>query len=49
MCGNEISSVSNPGGEFYNLVATQIPSGRVLVSNFSFILENFPMSPAHGA
>jgi len=34
MCGNEISSVSNPNSnsEFYSLVATQIPSGRVFVS-----------------
>lgn len=32
MCGNEVSSVSSPNSDFYNLVNSQIPSRTVAIS-----------------
>lgn len=47
MCGNEISSVSNPNGDFYQLVSTQVPSRKIIVSTSPIYAENYPISTNH--
>ena len=45
MCGNEISSVSNPNGDFYQLVSTQVPSRKIIVSTSLSMQRTTPSQP----
>ena len=45
MCGNEVSQVSDPNkstSDFYNLVQTQVPTGKVHLSTSSLIQKTTP-------
>ena len=45
MCGNEVSQVSDPNkstSDFYNLVQTQVPTGKVHLSTFSLTKKAMP-------
>ena len=48
MCGNEVSQVSDPNkstSDFYNLVQTQVPTGKVHLSTFSLTKKAMPWVP----
>jgi hypothetical protein len=47
MCGNDISTVTNPNADFYTLVSEQIASRKIALSLSVSYSENYPINTTH--